>query len=112
MSRNNHKNGKENKNGNNSDSTKNSAGRNDRRNSGSLKARDKTVSKMTKDGLVEQNITTGENKRISNRGANFDLRGEALETGVDIFTHDGFSDEKIDKSAKQAASATLSLMGT
>ena len=38
-------------------------------------SRDKVVQKMGKDGLVERNITSGDEKRISKRQADFDLRG-------------------------------------
>ena len=40
-----------------------------------VKSRDKTVTKMTKDGAVERNMSTGDVKRISNRDTSFDLRG-------------------------------------
>ena len=69
------------------------------RNRRNLKAKDKAVRKMTKDGLIEKNITAGENKRISNRDESFDLRSEIVETDLDISTH---------KLAKQATSQTLS----
>ena len=36
--------------------------------------RDKKVQKMTRDGLVEQNLATGEEQRISQRGQDFNLR--------------------------------------
>ena len=41
-----------------------------------MKARDKVSSKMTKDGLVSRNETTGEVQRESSREQSFDLRGE------------------------------------
>ena len=40
-----------------------------------LKARDKQTRKMTKDGLIERNVTTGEDTLISSREADIDLRG-------------------------------------
>ena len=39
-----------------------------------FRARDKTVQKMTRDGLVEQNARTKEETRISDREKDFDLR--------------------------------------
>ena len=39
-----------------------------------LSAKDKVLTKMTKDGLVEQNVTAGEQKRVSKRRASFNLR--------------------------------------
>lgn len=42
-------------------------------------ARDKTVLKNTRDGLLERNVTTGEDVRISKRIADFDLRGKVPE---------------------------------
>ena len=41
-----------------------------------LKARDKVTRKMTKDGLVERNMTTGGEQRLSKREAEFDLRSD------------------------------------
>jgi murein DD-endopeptidase MepM/ murein hydrolase activator NlpD len=41
-----------------------------------LKARDKTVVKSTRDGLVERNMATGEDNRVSKREASIDLRTE------------------------------------
>ena len=41
-----------------------------------LKSRDKILTKMTRDGAVEQNVTAGEEKRISKRSANFNLSGD------------------------------------
>lgn len=44
--------------------------------------RDKKVVKMSKDGLVEQNLATGEQERISQRGQDFNIRdGQAEPTG-------------------------------
>ena len=40
-----------------------------------FKARDRITQKMTRDGLVERNESTGEDNRISKRDADFDLRG-------------------------------------
>ena len=42
-----------------------------------LSAKDKVLTKMTKDGLVEQNITAGEQKRVSKRSASFNLRDQS-----------------------------------
>jgi len=42
-----------------------------------LKARDKVLTKMTRDGLVEQNITAGNENRISKRDKRHDLRNNA-----------------------------------
>ena len=36
-----------------------------------LHARDKTVQKMNRDGLVEQNLSTGEKQRITKRAQDF-----------------------------------------
>ena len=44
---------------------------------GKLKSRDKIVQKMSRDGLMERNITTGEDINISRREADFDIRGDA-----------------------------------
>lgn len=38
--------------------------------------RDKKIQKMTRDGLVEQNLVTGEETRVSQRGQDFNLRQE------------------------------------
>jgi len=38
-------------------------------NSGRLQSRAKTVQKLNRDGLIEQNMVTGEEKRISQRTA-------------------------------------------
>ena len=48
--------------------------------------RDKKVHKMTRDGLVERNLATGEDTRISGRGQDFDLRQarEAPDTGASV----------------------------
>ena len=40
-----------------------------------LKKRSKKVQKLTKDGMVERNMSTGDERRISSREQNFDLRG-------------------------------------
>lgn len=84
-----------------------------KRNSKSLKSRDKTVNKITSDGLVEKNLTTGEDTRISKREANFDLRSgsskfDFADTNIDAFWFDGFSDENLDN---KATSPTLSPTG-
>ena len=42
-----------------------------------LKAKDKTVQKMSRDGLVEQNLVTGEKQRITNRAQDFSLKEPA-----------------------------------
>lgn len=39
-----------------------------------LKARDKITQKISRDGLILKNESTGENQCISNRGAEFDLK--------------------------------------
>jgi len=44
-----------------------------------LKARSKITQKMSRNGLIERNTATGEDKRISKREAEFDLRGELSE---------------------------------
>jgi murein DD-endopeptidase MepM/ murein hydrolase activator NlpD len=44
-----------------------------------MKARDRITLKNTRDGLVERNAATGEDKRISKREIDFDLRGETPE---------------------------------
>lgn len=44
-----------------------------------IKARDRITIKNTRDGLIERNAVTGEDKRISKREAGFDLRGDTLE---------------------------------
>ncbi|MDR0818462.1 MAG: peptidoglycan DD-metalloendopeptidase family protein [Oscillospiraceae bacterium] len=41
-----------------------------------LKSRDRLTRKMTKDGLVERNVVSGEETRISKREADLDLRGD------------------------------------
>lgn len=43
--------------------------------------REKKVQKMTKDGLVEKNLSTGEEQRISMRGQDFDLKKEQPDAG-------------------------------
>ena len=43
------------------------------------KARDRITQKMTRDGLVERNETTGKINSVSGREAEFDLHGEMLE---------------------------------
>jgi hypothetical protein len=44
-----------------------------------LKTRDKVTQKMSRDGLVESNMTTGEDARVSQREAEIDLRGKTPE---------------------------------
>jgi hypothetical protein len=44
-----------------------------------LKARDKVTQKMSRDGAVLRNETTGEHRNISGREADSDLRGRASE---------------------------------
>ena len=44
---------------------------------GRLSARDKKVQKMSRDGLVERNITSGDETRVSMRNADFSLRDNA-----------------------------------
>ena len=44
-----------------------------------IKARDRITQKMTRDGLVERNETTGEVNSVSGREAELDLRGETPE---------------------------------
>ena len=44
-----------------------------------LSARDKKVQKMSRDGLVERNVTSGDEKRVSMRGAEFLLRDNPLD---------------------------------
>ena len=46
-----------------------------------FKSRDKKVQKMTKDGLVEINQSTGEESRISQRGQDFQLGRDQPESG-------------------------------
>ena len=41
-----------------------------------MRARDKIHVKMSRDGMVEKNLTSGEDSRISKRTVDFDLRGE------------------------------------
>ena len=41
-----------------------------------FRSRDKKVQKMSRDGLVEKNLATGEQERISSRGQDFNLRQE------------------------------------
>jgi len=55
----------------------------DTRNNDVLKSRDKAVNKMTKDGLVEHNLTTDEEKRISKRDKRFDLRNNPVDVQAD-----------------------------
>jgi murein DD-endopeptidase MepM/ murein hydrolase activator NlpD len=43
------------------------------------KSRDKITVKMSRDGAVERNLTSGEDTRISKRSADYDLRGEQYE---------------------------------
>ena len=62
-----------------------------RANNGNLKAQDKVLTKMSKDGAVEQNVTIGEKKRISKRDAGFDLRNGAPANGLTSI--DDFNDE-------------------
>ena len=62
-----------------------------------LKSRDKILTKMSKDGAIEQNVTIGNEIRISSRDMDFDIR-----TGMSI---DGIIDEAIsfsDSAANQA----------
>ncbi|GHU79378.1 hypothetical protein FACS1894191_2040 [Clostridia bacterium] len=44
--------------------------------------RDKKVHKMTRDGLIEQNLSTGEEQRISQRGQDFQLRRDSPPQGA------------------------------
>ena len=44
-----------------------------------LKARSRITQKMTKDGLIERNETTGDNNRISKRDAELDLRNAPID---------------------------------
>jgi len=44
-----------------------------------VKARDRTTLKNTRDGIVERNVTTGEDTQVSKRDDVFDLRGETRE---------------------------------
>jgi len=41
------------------------------------KARDRITQKMTRDGVVERNETTGDKTRVSKREASFDIRGDS-----------------------------------
>lgn len=42
-----------------------------------LKASDKTVQKMSRDGLVEQNLSTGEKQRVTKREQDFSFGKKA-----------------------------------
>jgi hypothetical protein len=44
-----------------------------------LKSRGKITQKMRRGGLIERNVTTGEEKRVSKRESDFDLRGKTAE---------------------------------
>lgn|GEM_PF-1656901 len=88
-----------------------------KRRKNSLNARDKVVTKMTKDGLVEQNLTLNEEQRISNREVEFDLRGENISNGVDDVALDKTnaivkSNDTPVKPNNQAASDSSSQVGT
>jgi hypothetical protein len=47
-----------------------------------IKAREKITRKISKSGVVERNAVTGEEKRVSKREAEFDLRGETPQTAL------------------------------
>ena len=63
-----------------------------------LHARDKTVQRMTKDGLVEENLSTGKNERISERDAekSFSKKNDDVE-----FRKRGSGQESSSKSKKK-----------
>ena len=57
-----------------------------------FKPRDKKTQRMTKDGLVELNQTTGEEQRVSQRGQEFRMRAVSSETaGDEALLHRGAS---------------------
>ena len=61
-----------------------------------FKARERTTQKMTRDGLVERNESTGDEIHVSKRNADFDLRGQA--TGGTSYSQLGSSlDSPADK---------------
>jgi hypothetical protein len=82
-----------------------------------LQARDKLALKMTKDGLVERNVSTGANTRISSREVSHDLRGSAIDrqdsqnfsenpAGGDTGRKQTFRQNNIEKQAEQNADPT------
>ena len=55
-----------------------------------MKVRDKKVQKMTKDGLVEENLTDKSSVRVSNRASDVQMggkQGEKEVSLVDMSTH-------------------------
>ena len=57
-----------------------------------MKVRDKKVQKMTKDGLVEENLTDKSSVRVSNRASDVQMGGKQGEKKVSL----------VDKSSRQS----------